>query len=154
MAYNRRKRKVKKNIPEAQAHISSTYNNTLVTITDKEGNILLNGVRSFKDFGARVQITKYENMKEHIAGKMILEELKKQEKSPENAANSNQVNIISGSNTSMNGNATTGSEPQQIPMKRPERKRPATKNPHGRESVLSKLHEYQRYVDQKKPKAQ
>ena len=40
MAYNRRKRKVKKNIPEAQAHISSTYNNTLVTITDKEGNTI------------------------------------------------------------------------------------------------------------------
>lgn len=40
MAYNRRKRKVKKNIPEAQAHISSTYNNTLVTITDKTGNAI------------------------------------------------------------------------------------------------------------------
>ena len=38
MAYNRRKRKIKKNIPEAQAHISSSYNNTLVTITDKDGN--------------------------------------------------------------------------------------------------------------------
>ena len=35
MAYNRRKRKVKKNIPEAQAHIHSTYNNTVVSITDK-----------------------------------------------------------------------------------------------------------------------
>ena len=31
MAYNRRKRKVKKNIPEAVAHITSSYNNTLVT---------------------------------------------------------------------------------------------------------------------------
>ena len=40
MAYNRRKRKVKKNIPEAQAHIQSTYNNTIVTITDKEGNAI------------------------------------------------------------------------------------------------------------------
>ena len=40
MAYNRRKRKVKKNIPEAQAHIHSTYNNTIVTITDKEGNVI------------------------------------------------------------------------------------------------------------------
>lgn len=40
MAYNRRKRKIKKNIPEAQAHISSSYNNTLVTITDKEGNTI------------------------------------------------------------------------------------------------------------------
>ena len=40
MAYNRRKRKVKKNIPEAQAHIHSTYNNTVVSITDKEGNVI------------------------------------------------------------------------------------------------------------------
>ena len=40
MAYNRRKRKVKKNIPEAEAHIHSTYNNTIVTITDKEGNVI------------------------------------------------------------------------------------------------------------------
>ncbi len=40
MAYNRRKRKIKKNIPEAVAHIHSTYNNTVVTITDKEGNVI------------------------------------------------------------------------------------------------------------------
>jgi len=40
MAYNRRKRKVKKNIPEAQAHIHSTYNNTVVTITDNDGNVI------------------------------------------------------------------------------------------------------------------
>ena len=40
MAYNRRKRKVKKNIPEAQAHIHATYNNTVVSITDKDGNVI------------------------------------------------------------------------------------------------------------------
>ena len=40
MAYNRRKRKVKKNIPEAQAHIRSTYNNTVVSITDNDGNVI------------------------------------------------------------------------------------------------------------------
>ena len=38
MAYKARKRKVKKNIPEGQAHIVSTFNNTLVTITDNSGN--------------------------------------------------------------------------------------------------------------------
>ena len=38
MAYKSRKRKVKKNIPEGQAHIHSTFNNTVVTITDKERN--------------------------------------------------------------------------------------------------------------------
>ena len=38
MAYKQRKRKVKKNIPEGVAHIHSTFNNTIVTITDKDGN--------------------------------------------------------------------------------------------------------------------
>ena len=38
--YNARKRKVKKNVPEGVAHILSTFNNTVVTITDKEGNTL------------------------------------------------------------------------------------------------------------------
>lgn len=40
MAYNRRKRKIKKNIPEGQAHIHSTFNNTVVSITDVEGNVI------------------------------------------------------------------------------------------------------------------
>lgn len=40
MAYNRRKRKVKKNIPEAIAKVHATYNNTIVTITDKDGNVI------------------------------------------------------------------------------------------------------------------
>ncbi len=38
MAYKSRKRKVKKNIPEGIANIRVSYNNTIVTITDKEGN--------------------------------------------------------------------------------------------------------------------
>ena len=40
MAYNRRKRKTKKNIPEAVAHIHSNFNNTVVTITDVAGNAI------------------------------------------------------------------------------------------------------------------
>ena len=40
MAYNRRKRKVKKNIPEAQAQIQCTYNNTVVSISDNNGNVI------------------------------------------------------------------------------------------------------------------
>ena len=40
MAYNRRKRKNKVNIVEGQAHIKSSYNNKLVTITDTEGNVI------------------------------------------------------------------------------------------------------------------
>lgn len=38
--YNARKRKVKKNVPVGQVHIRSTFNNTVVTITDTEGNVL------------------------------------------------------------------------------------------------------------------
>ena len=40
MAYKQRKRKVKKNIPVGVAHIHSTFNNTITTITDKEGNVV------------------------------------------------------------------------------------------------------------------
>lgn len=38
--YNARKRKVKKNVPYGTVHVRSTFNNTVVTITDKEGNAL------------------------------------------------------------------------------------------------------------------
>ncbi len=37
---NTRKRRVKKNIPVAVAHIHSTYNNTIVTVTDEAGNAI------------------------------------------------------------------------------------------------------------------
>ena len=40
MAYKPRKRKVKKNVPEGRAFIHSTFNNTIVTITDNEGNAI------------------------------------------------------------------------------------------------------------------
>ena len=40
MAYKTRKRKVKKNIPEGVVHIGATFNNTIITITDKEGNTI------------------------------------------------------------------------------------------------------------------
>ena len=40
MAYKARKRKVKKNVPEGNAYIHSTFNNTIVTISDTEGNAI------------------------------------------------------------------------------------------------------------------
>ena len=40
MAYKQRKRKVKKNIPEGTAHIHATFNNTITTITDNDGNVV------------------------------------------------------------------------------------------------------------------
>ena len=38
MAYKTRKKKVKKNVPEGIAHIHATFNNTIVTISDTQGN--------------------------------------------------------------------------------------------------------------------
>ncbi len=37
---NTRKKKVKKNIPNGVAHVHSTFNNTIVTISDVEGNAI------------------------------------------------------------------------------------------------------------------
>lgn len=36
--YNARKRKVKKNVPHGEVHVHTTFNNTVITITDTEGN--------------------------------------------------------------------------------------------------------------------
>jgi len=40
MAYKARKRKVKKNVPEGKAFVHSTFNNTIVTISDNDGNAI------------------------------------------------------------------------------------------------------------------
>src|ERR1700735_1729273 len=45
------KKKVKKNVQSGIAHIQSTFNNTIVTITDVSGNVLAwssSGVKGFK----------------------------------------------------------------------------------------------------------
>ena len=45
------KKKEKKNIPEGIAHIQSTFNNTIVTITDLSGNVVSwssSGIQGFK----------------------------------------------------------------------------------------------------------
>lgn len=40
MAKQQRRRKIKRNIPHAQAHIKASFNNTVITITDQEGNVV------------------------------------------------------------------------------------------------------------------
>ena len=40
MAVKTRKRKVKRNVVNGMAHIHSTFNNTIVTITDPDGNAI------------------------------------------------------------------------------------------------------------------
>ncbi len=70
MAYKARKRKVKKNIPEGQAHIHSTFNNTIVTITDKEGNVVSwasSGTSGFK--GSKKKTPFAAGMSAEAAGK-------------------------------------------------------------------------------------
>ena len=69
MAYNRRKRKIKKNIPEAQAHIHSTYNNTIVTITDVQGNVISWGTSGEMGFKGSKKSTPYaaQTAAEHAA---------------------------------------------------------------------------------------
>ncbi len=46
-----RRKKEKKDVPEGVAHVQSTFNNTIITITDKVGNVLSwssSGCQGFK----------------------------------------------------------------------------------------------------------
>jgi small subunit ribosomal protein S11 len=46
-----RKKKIKKNISHGQAHVKSTFNNTVITITDETGNVITwasSGASGFK----------------------------------------------------------------------------------------------------------
>lgn len=74
MAYNRRKRKVKKSIAEGEAHIHSTFNNTIVTITDKDGNVVSwasSGSIGFK--GSKKKTPFAAGMSAEAAGKTAVE---------------------------------------------------------------------------------
>lgn len=54
MAYKKKTKKVKRHIDSAVAHIMSTFNNTLVSITTLEGDVLLRGSAGKMGFkGAR-----------------------------------------------------------------------------------------------------
>src|SRR5574344_2874592 len=71
MAYKARKRKVKKNVPIGEAHIHSTFNNTIVTITDKEGNVIAwasSGTSGFK--GSKKKTPFAAGMSAEAAGKV------------------------------------------------------------------------------------
>ena len=43
MAYKKKTKKVKRQVETAIAHIKSTFNNTMVSITDDKGDVLLQG---------------------------------------------------------------------------------------------------------------
>jgi len=43
MAYKKKSKKVKRQLSTAVVHVKSTFNNTLVTITTEDGNVILSG---------------------------------------------------------------------------------------------------------------
>ncbi len=43
MAYKKKTKKIKRHVNSVIAHVKSTFNNTLVTITTMDGNVLLSG---------------------------------------------------------------------------------------------------------------
>lgn len=54
MAYKKKTKKVKRKIDSVVAHVKSTFNNTLVSITSPEGDVLLRGSAGAAGFkGAR-----------------------------------------------------------------------------------------------------
>lgn len=55
----RLKRKDKKNVPVAIAHISSTFNNTLITITDQAGNAISSASSGMVGFKGSRKSTPY-----------------------------------------------------------------------------------------------
>lgn len=74
MAYQSRKRKVKKNVVEGIAHIHSTFNNTVVTITDLDGNTIswaAAGALGFK--GSKKSTPFAAGMSAEAAGKAAVE---------------------------------------------------------------------------------
>lgn len=71
MATVRTKKKVKRNVVDGIAHISASFNNTIVTVTDRQGNALawataggsgFKGSRKGTPFAAQVAAEKVGNM--------------------------------------------------------------------------------------------
>jgi len=74
MAYKNRKRKIKKNIPLGQVHIHSTFNNSIVTITDNDGNVVSwasSGTVGFK--GSKKKTPFAAGMAAEAAGRVAVE---------------------------------------------------------------------------------
>lgn len=53
------KRRERKNIPKGQAHIQSTFNNTIITLTDPKGNVVSWGSAGASDFKGSRKSTPY-----------------------------------------------------------------------------------------------
>ena len=71
----REKQKVKKNIPTGVVHIQSTFNNTIVTVTDAQGNAVSwssSGKRGFK--GSRKSTPFAAQVASEVAGRAAIEQ--------------------------------------------------------------------------------
>lgn len=145
---------------------SETYGTrAMKVLTDREGLILYKQAYSFKDFGVITQIARYERVRDSISRDLLMKEFAKengkqaQQKKEELADNQSQSSQNTGNAPqstapiSIGNTGNVASVPKKEP-KRPEKRRLSGKNPNNRESVMSKLREYQKYLDDKKPKAQ
>jgi len=138
---------------------SETYGSRAKKIfTDKDGNILINGVNSFNDFAVRAKISEYERIRDSIACDQIIKELAIKNVKKENGNTridsvSKKPEETSDSNSETQNQSASSSE-QPAKQQRPAPRKAAGKNVHARESVLNKLHEYQSYVEATSKKAQ
>lgn len=54
-----KKRKIKRSVPHGQLHILATFNNTIVTFTDKSGGVLVNNSAGASGFRGSKKSTAY-----------------------------------------------------------------------------------------------
>ncbi len=82
MAQEKVKKKVKKQLPEGIAHVYASFNNTIITITDRQGNAVswataggcgFRGSRKSTPFAAQVAAEKAGRAAQDIAGMKNLE---------------------------------------------------------------------------------
>jgi len=75
-----RKKKEKKNVPTGLAHVQSTFNNTIITITDRQGNTLawataggsgFRGSRKSTPFAAQVAAERVANAAQEYGMKSV-----------------------------------------------------------------------------------
>lgn len=102
-------------------------------LTDIEGNIVLRDVGSFTDFQVRALVSRYERMRNEP---VIINDIQgeSEEGRPAGGESADKEDLPE--------------KPEEI--KRPEKRKAATSNTKKRESVISKLREYQEYVEKRK----
>jgi len=49
-AIKTKRRKIKRNLPKGQVHVQSTFNNTIISVTDDKGNVVSWGTAGLAGF--------------------------------------------------------------------------------------------------------